>query len=125
MKTSPDDFCKEFFREYYNGSGTTDDIASRYGFPYKLACELIDHGRFLHDLEAERIKTMRQKNDFGLIDDNARYKGKPFHHFHSLLGFELKRLLLQSPAEFHVDDNGNIALLDGNKPIRIYTKIGE
>ena len=122
MKTSPDDFCKEFFREYYNGSGTTDDIASRYGFPYKLACELVDHGRFLHDLEAERIKTMRQKNDFGLIDDNASYKGQLLN---SLLGFELKQLLLQSPAEFHVDDNGNVALLDGNKPTHVYTKIGE
>ena len=65
---------------------------------------------------------MKRKNDFGLIDDNASYKGQLLN---SLLGFELKQMLLQSPGDFHVDDCGNVALLDGNKPTHVFTRIGE
>ena len=61
MRISPDEFCKEFFREYFNSSVTTDDLASRYGFPHSLTMELIDHGRFLHDLEAECNKRKSTK----------------------------------------------------------------
>ncbi len=56
MRLSPDDFCKEFFREYWDGCGDTTDIASLYGLPCKLTMELIQHGKFLHDLEAAANK---------------------------------------------------------------------
>ena len=62
------------------------------------------------------------RNDFGLIDDNSTYKGFLLNY---LLGFELKQLLLKSPADFSVDNAGNVALLDGNTPIDVFTKIGE
>ena len=62
------------------------------------------------------------RNDFGLIDDNSTYKGFLLNY---LLGFELKQLLLKSPDDFSVDNAGNVALLDGNTPIDVFTKIGE
>ena len=62
MRISPDEFCKEFFREYFNGTMTTDDLASRYGFPHTLTMELINHGRFLHDSEAECNKRKTANN---------------------------------------------------------------
>ena len=65
---------------------------------------------------------MGGRNDFRLIDDNARYKGRLLNWMH---GFELKQLLLNEISEFSVDGAGNVALLDGNKPCHIFTKIGE
>jgi hypothetical protein len=49
-------FCKDFFREYWNEFLTPKCIASHYGMPVELAKQLIKHGRFLHDLEAEKTK---------------------------------------------------------------------
>lgn len=73
MKISrADEFCKEFFREYHNSSMMPGHFANQFGFRRELAIELIEHGRFLHDLEAVTDLDHVTKIDFGLIDDNTK-----------------------------------------------------